>query len=274
MIAIIVTLVVICLVALITPLAVLLPHHHPKRATVLFPLYIYPDNSSTWAPLFKQLDDYPTLNFTVVVNPDSGPGDAALPSQTYITQIERLNSYDNVQTVGYVRTRYATRNITVVEEEVGVYARWADNSSSLAMDGIFFDEVPSTYSAAAETYLNTIDAKVRAADGLNGNMVIHNPGTIPSSEFSTTANVTVVAEISYSKYLDTKSELAAMPSDRSKYAYLLHSMPSMTVQKLHSFLDTLDRRAEYLFVTTLSSNYYESFGPDLALFCDAMPTGS
>jgi hypothetical protein len=42
------------IIAIVVPLAVLLPKkNHPKHdASVLLPLYIYPKDNSTWAPLY------------------------------------------------------------------------------------------------------------------------------------------------------------------------------------------------------------------------------
>lgn len=89
--------------------------------------------------------------------------------------MEQLNGYPNVKTVGYVRTGYATRNITNVTAEVSTYAGWASKSNSLVMHGVFFDEAPSQYSAAAVEYMRTIDQAVKDANGLQGNRTVREP---------------------------------------------------------------------------------------------------
>ena len=104
----------------------------------------------------------------MVVNPSSGPGSSQYPDDKYTPQLEKLNNYTNVQTVGYVRTGYATDNISLVISEVATYAGWASKSSGLAMHGIFFDEAPYEYSAAAVEYMHTINEAVKNSTGLQG----------------------------------------------------------------------------------------------------------
>ena len=43
----------IILLAIVVPLAVILPKRKHSKATVIVPLYIYPENNSTWAPLYN-----------------------------------------------------------------------------------------------------------------------------------------------------------------------------------------------------------------------------
>jgi hypothetical protein len=112
------------------------------------------------------------LNFTVIVNPKSGPGDAAYPDTQYDSAVRRLNSYPNIETVGYVRTGYATRNLTDVTQEVSVYSGWHNKSSALAMHGIFFDEAPHQYSPQAVEFLRAADEFVKKAPGLQGRKTV------------------------------------------------------------------------------------------------------
>jgi hypothetical protein len=114
----------------------------------------------------------PNLNFTVILNPDSGPGSSRYPGDDFVPQIQKLNSYSNVRTVGYVRTGYGTRNISSVLIDVSTYSGWATNASAnanstgLALHGIFFDEIPSKFSEEADKYLNTINQAVKISSGL------------------------------------------------------------------------------------------------------------
>ena len=95
-----------------------------------------------------------------------------VPDEQYYSAIQKLNSYSNVQTVGYVRTGYATRDIDTVIEEVKTYAGWSSNSSSIAMSGIFFDESPHEYSDSAVEYMKNISSTVKGADGLFGDKTV------------------------------------------------------------------------------------------------------
>ncbi|EHA25033.1 hypothetical protein ASPNIDRAFT_120939, partial [Aspergillus niger ATCC 1015] len=242
--------------------------HGGEKTNVLFPLYIYPTNDSTWDPLYESVTAHPDLNFTVIINPSSGPGSSAYPSEEYTSSVERLSTYSNVRKVGYVRTAYATRNITDVLDDVATYAGWANRSLTLAMDGIFFDEAPYDYSAAKVEYMQTISEAVKSSSGMGRDrMVIHNPGTIPDSRYENNAtDVTVVFESSYQDFHSEKHSLNAMASNRTAYAYMLHSVPdNLSNSTLRSFVNQMSRKAEYLFLTTLTEDYYESFDPEVTL---------
>ena len=119
------------------------------------------------------MEAHPKLNFVVIVNPESGPGDSQFPDDNYDPEIRKLNSYLNVQTIGYVRTGYATRNISDVISEVNTYAGWYSKSPELAMHGIFFDESPHEYVAEAVPFMQTVNEVVKNnTAGLQGNKTV------------------------------------------------------------------------------------------------------
>jgi len=268
------------LVALIVPLAVILPRpKYPKsfKSTVIVPLYIYPENGSSWDPLFNVITSRPSLNFTVILNPDSGPGSSSYPGDDFVPLIQKLNAYSNVQTIGYVRTGYGTRNITNVLDDVTTYSDWATiaNATGLAVHGVFFDETVSEFSVSAAEYLTTINQAVKNATGLLSNKtVIHNPGTIPDTGLNVPdTDTTVIFEGPYQSYQEQAATLASLPLNRSDYSYIVHSLPtSMSKVNLRKFAYRLSELSEFLFLTDLSENYYESFGPDWRDFIGVMPT--
>ncbi|GIJ81652.1 hypothetical protein Asppvi_000151 [Aspergillus pseudoviridinutans] len=267
---------IVVIIVIVVPLAVILPRkHHGKKATILFPLYVWPETNSTWDPLYEEVTNYPNLNFTIIINPSSGPGNSSQPSSQYAQQIQRLNAYPNVRTVGYVRTGYASRNLTTVLQEVGIYSGWASLSPTLAMHGIFFDEVPSEYTTSSAEYLATINEAAKNASGLRlDQTVIHNPGAIPDSRYSNIngTDVTVVFEQSYQEYQTKHANLQALPANRTAYSYMIHSVPSMNNGTLRGLVQDLSEVAEYLYLTTLSQNFYESFDPQLPTLCAVMPS--
>jgi hypothetical protein len=123
---------------------------------------------------------HPNQHFIVILNPNSGPGSSSFPADQYISQIQRINSFPNVQTVGYVRTGYATRNISDVLVDVAVYSGWDTNAnatlgSGLAVHGIFFDEAPSEYSTATADYMLTINHAVKESIGILGDKTVRLP---------------------------------------------------------------------------------------------------
>lgn len=165
--------------AIALPVVILLPKNARKdnyqsaqTSNILLPLYIYPNGNATWNPLFQVVEARPQLKFTVIINPQSGPGPSQYPADQYAAQLQRLNSYANVDTVGYVRTGYATRNISDVVSEIDRYAGWASKSNGLAIHGIFFDESPHEYSAPAVEFMRNVNEVAKNSNGLQGNKTV------------------------------------------------------------------------------------------------------
>lgn len=124
--------------------------------------------------LFARITRHSKLNFTIIINPDSGPGATKFPNDDFNSQILRLNGYANVRTIGYVRTNYSARAISDVVADIAAYSGWADatTNQSLAMKGIFFDEAPSQYSPATNNYLQNINQAVDNASGIIGEKLV------------------------------------------------------------------------------------------------------
>lgn len=186
--------VLIILIVIIVPVAVVVTDRNSLlqglKATVLVPLYIYPTSSTTYDPLHKayvfpfhfpnrklttrdSVQAHPNLNFTVIINPNSGPGESALPDSSYTPEIAKLNSFPNVRTVGYVRTGYGTRNISDVLADVTTYSGWS-SGVNISMHGIFFDEAPYDYSDENAAFLLTINQAVKNSTGIQPDRIVSN----------------------------------------------------------------------------------------------------
>ncbi|OQO00890.1 hypothetical protein B0A48_13577 [Cryoendolithus antarcticus] len=245
----------------------------PPRSGVIVPLYIYPLNAGTWEPLHKAIADHPDLQFIVVINPNSGPGKPPAPDESYAQELPKLNARPNVTTVGYVRTKYCKRTIDEVYEEVKVYAGWSEDGeqSGIFVQGVFMDEVPNHHSEHVENYLNDLTTKIKENPGILGKkLVIHNPGTIPDEALTNTRpDLTAVFEESYARYnaCGPNEDNALAIYAREGCTYILHSVPK---EKIRHVVKELRFRAEYLFVTSLKSHFYESFGESWPAFIEAM----
>ncbi|OCL10268.1 hypothetical protein AOQ84DRAFT_1345 [Glonium stellatum] len=234
-------------------------------ASILLPLYIYP-SAGAWDPLYQAASGYPNLDFTVIVNPNSGPGDSALPDANYTQGIATLSSYNNVRTIGYVATSWAQKDVNTVLQEIATYAAWSDQNSSLALGGIFFDETPAQYDPDSAQYLQTISDAVRSASGLADGYVVHNPGSVPDARYLanplyiTMADATVVFEDTYESWTVREPSLAvsSLPYDHNKLACLLHSVPEMTQSGLSSLLTQVVGVGEHVYLTGTVN--YTSFG--------------
>lgn len=128
------------------------------------------------------------MNFTVVINPGSGPGPNALPDANYTREIPKLGAYENVRLLGYVATTYAKRNISLVRRDIETYAAWPTNSSNpaLAVRGIFFDETPQQYDEDALAYLQELTDVVKNTPGLGPDHYVRFPWVITTASGNST----------------------------------------------------------------------------------------
>ncbi|KAF2667968.1 hypothetical protein BT63DRAFT_375237 [Microthyrium microscopicum] len=273
--------ILVVLLAIIIPVAV---YFHNKRpdgnglpSSLLFPLYIYP-TAGAWDPLFTAITANKNLNFTVVVNPQSGPGNTSYPGDAYADGVIKLNSFPNVQTIGYVRTSWAARNITEVLGDISTYNGWAQvngaTKAGMAVDGIFFDESPSQYTQDGADFVKTVNAAVKSASGFGGNKtIIHNPGTTIDTRLAqANTDITIVFEGNYTDFLHLEPSLAALPVDRTRNSYVIHTAPQLSVKDLAAFLGKASQHASHLFATSLDGSHpYESFGPDWLDLISAHP---
>ncbi|KAL4810195.1 Spherulation-specific family 4 [Aspergillus unguis] len=263
-------LVLVVILAAVLPPAIIIPRRKDNsmgpKAKVFVPLYVYPAPGA-WDPLVNVITAHPDVNFTVVVNPGSGPGPNALPDGNYTAEIPRLTAHDNVMVLGYVATTYGQRNISLVRHDIETYAAWPTNSSDprLAVRGIFFDETPQQYDANILSYLEELTSIVKRTPGLGpDNFVFHNPGVVPDSRYLPTADSTVVFEATYDTFHERKGArlFEEIPnSNRSQLCAVIHSVPD-TVEggELRGFVKQVRGVADEIFVTHLSRDYYASFG--------------
>jgi hypothetical protein len=94
-----------------------------------------------------------------------------VPNELYSHAIRRLNAFDNDRTVGYVATTWCAKQLSLVLSEIAMYDGWGQQDSSLAMKGVFFDEVPTQYNSGNASYLRTISQAVQGSDGLEDGYV-------------------------------------------------------------------------------------------------------
>ncbi|KAL5339249.1 Spherulation-specific family 4 [Aspergillus crustosus] len=236
------------------------------KAKVFVPLYVYPAPGA-WDPLLNVISAHPDVNFTIVVNPGSGPGPNSLPDSNYTKEVPKLAAHGNARLLGYVHTTYATRNISLVRRDIETYAAWPTIGAdpNLAVRGIFFDETPQQYDVDAFVYLEELTSVVRSTPGLGpDNLVFHNPGVIPDSRYLSTADSTVVFEAAYDTFQQRNGAklFEAIPdSSRSQLCAVIHSVPaSVEGAKLRKFVKTVRQVADEVFITHLSTNYYADFG--------------
>jgi len=170
---------------------------------VLLPLYIYP-TSTSWNFIKDSLSAYPSLPFTVIVNPSSGPGDiGSLPDDGYIDAVAELRAHTNVKLWGYVDTSFTEVEVESVTGQVDTYNLWNTyTEKDIHLDGIFFDDVVSDFSSSALTYMNTICASAHQ----HNLTVTLNPGTAIASQYYALADNIIQVESDYTSYDTSNGE--------------------------------------------------------------------
>jgi hypothetical protein len=152
------------------------------KASVLFPLYIYP-NATSWKPLLDSAAANQGVSFTVIVNPNSGPGYAPWwPNTDYTTYLAKLNELPNVQTIGYVDTAQVNvpggpYSAETIEKDIATYAARSTDPTypNIGVKGIFFDDVTNVYSDAAEALLEEVANYTKAQAGIGNPKTVRTP---------------------------------------------------------------------------------------------------
>lgn len=141
------------------------------QPSILLPLYAGPDK---WPAVYDTIASHPDIPFRVIVNPDSGPGSDIWPDETFFTGIEKLNSYPNVQLLGYVHTSYTAEPHPAVNANVTSYSAWSSKGSkNITLSGIFFDEAPQANDKAQIDYMHQVSEFAKSNDLP---LVVFNPG--------------------------------------------------------------------------------------------------
>lgn len=94
-------------------------------ASILLPLYIYPFLPA-WSKIASSIASNPDVNFTVIVNPISGPGAALFPNSDYAAGITQLRGYGNTELLGYVHMKWGHAELGEVEGNITRYAGWKE----------------------------------------------------------------------------------------------------------------------------------------------------
>lgn len=174
----------------------------PILATkLLLPLYRYPEDGS-WDSIYSTIEGNPDLEFQIIINVDSGPGSSS-PNSDFATGTAKLNSYSNVETLGYVHTLYGEASQDDVNKNVSDWFSWNSYSgANTAINGIFFDEVHNTEGDESDvTYMQALTQSAISTFGSHKFINIFNPGSKPEHlEFYQLADYVVVFETVASEY--------------------------------------------------------------------------
>lgn len=208
------------------------------------------------------------MKFTVIVNPNDGPGNGTRPSAEYVDVLNALEVYPHVQTLGYVRTDRGTRDNATVRAEIATYSGWS-KFQDLRLNGIFFDQTPHRDEGNVSEYLRNISATVRHSEGfLEPQIVVHNPGCVPDVGLVRyRTDMIVVFEGAYSDLPDREQMSNSVKGlekhslHRQNFGLMIHSTPSTIGNaRLRKVVDNVRRSVEWLYITDLTENSDGGYG--------------
>lgn len=217
---------------------------------VALPLYMYP-SAGTWQPLYDALNKNPQVIFDVIINPNNGP-EGSTPNSDYIANISLINSYNNVNMLGYVHTSYGNRSLTDISSDIDTYQSWSTyTNSNITLGGIFVDESPT--SLDYYNYMQTIYSKVKSTMS-HGNLVWTNPGVPVDSSFYKIADVINAYENTYDHWMNQGGNSSIPQAVRNQSTVMLHSYPSST-HTMASDVDELVDAGYYAGLLIVNSQY-------------------
>lgn len=236
---------------------------------ILVPLYIYPGTSaSAWSNVTTAIENYPTVQWQVIIDPASGPGTTGCLTDTnYIYAISKLNGYANVKTLGYVDTNYTNRPYTAVIQDIDTYASWwtcNEGRYNVSIDGIFFDDVSSTASSAVFMYMQNASSHAYAQVPSDVTPVIFNNGQLAPTQLFSYCDTIVEFENAYTLYNNATTIKAIQSGYRAQSAILVTNT-SETTAPIANLVHTMAYykiEATY-FTTDGGTNDYQIFDLDL-----------
>ena len=209
---------------------------------ILLPLYLYPGTSaSAWSNVTAAIMAYPNVKWQIIVNPNSGPGTTGgYPADpNYITAIAKLNSYNNVQTLGYVDTQYTKRAYSAVTTDIKTYASWSSyTKANISIAGIFFDDVNNTAATPVYTYMHNASAYAYATVPSDVTPVVFNPGALGPTTLFSYCDTMVEYEDTFANY-HNDTTIKTIPSQYRDQSAIIVNLTPVKTANIGSLIHTM-----------------------------------
>ncbi|CAG8973527.1 hypothetical protein HYALB_00002853 [Hymenoscyphus albidus] len=213
---------------------------------IFLPLYMYPINSS-WDGVIRKIAEYRDVNFQIVIAPNLIN---VIPDINYLTQLEILNSHRNVQTLGYVPTHWATRDMALVQEEIDCYASWANyTDANIQVSGIFLDEAPSSPSPENLSYMSNVTAYAKSLLSPGKDKITFNPGVSVDATFYDIADEIIIFENTWANFQQAAIR-PVPPEQQQKSIYLIHNFTAGSRLQDDLISNLTDQHVAGAYVTT------------------------
>lgn len=191
---------------------------------ILLPLYIYPIPLDRWSSIYDAIATHPSIDFQIIINPSSGPGGSTPGYNSHwITAVSKLHTYDNVDTLGYVRVGYGAKALGDITTDLSNWDGWNHyTAADITIDGIFFDETPNWQGTKGANDVSFMQQLSQLAD-LGGYSKVFNLGQASNhDEYFNIADTVVIFENTAEWYNDTVLDNAAAEGVAEKSAVLIH----------------------------------------------------
>ncbi|SPO04383.1 uncharacterized protein DNG_07068 [Cephalotrichum gorgonifer] len=216
--------------------------------SILIPLYIYP-TAGSWNPLLSAAQGYPSVNFTVIINPNNGPGTTTLPDANYMEALRSITRYPNVDILGYVASTYGARDIADIEADIATYSGWGDE---ISLQGIFIDEAPSGIEYGDFMSDITLNIRETWAETLDMDAtVVYNPGVVIDQTLYSNADLIVAFEgAEADRWAFMEHGLANLDSENGKKtAVIVHTFNGTSEDLEKLVREVIESNVGSLFVT-------------------------
>ncbi|KAF4548861.1 Hypothetical protein D9617_25g061910 [Elsinoe fawcettii] len=236
---------------------------------IIFPLYLWP-GPNAWKPLYEQIDKYPNVNFNIIINPNSGPGTTggAPPAQTWIDAIAKLNAKPNTQLLGYTHVLWGNRTLASVRADINAYASWSNyKGANIGLDGIFFDESPSSTSPQLISYMKTLSTTARNKLSSPNKRIVFNPGVAVGKEYYALADTIVGFENYYSAFAINSSGFpinTVKAGTKAKTAFIIQGFSGTAQQQKQIVTAMTGNNITGIYISTQGSyDKFSKFWPQL-----------
>ncbi len=206
------------------------------RLQVLVPAYFYPSGpgSKAWQDLIQAASK---IRIVAIANPSSGPGEQRNPDYHRIIQSASDNG---IKVVGYVSTKYGTRPLAEVQQDID---RWVEYYPQLG--GFFIDQQSSSAQEIA-FYLKVRDHARRA---IKDALVVNNPGTMCDEGYFARSVSDVTCIFAGFEGLDQlKPPLSLKQYSPSRFAALAYQVPDAKAMR-QVVKEAIVKRIGYLYIS-------------------------
>jgi Spherulation-specific family 4 len=217
---------------------------------IVIPLYTYPGR--TWTDVIAVAEANARVPIIAIINPNNGPGADSDPN--YAEGVSNLQAA-GVTVLGYVWTRYASRDLSTVRSCIEAYKNW------YSVDGVFLDEMSNV--PGNEAYYSILDDYARS---LGLTLTIGNPGDDIPASYVGILDTIVIYE---SRGLPSSSHIEGwhLEHAKSNFAIIAYGVKSLD----RSALSELSGSLGYIYVTDASlPNPYDTLSPHLASIAAAL----